>query len=58
MILYNIISRYGYPPIVIVNGGSKFKKEAIKILKRLRDSQVKIVLHNIKVNRITELMTF
>jgi hypothetical protein len=52
---YIIFPRYGLPLIVVVDGGSKFKKEVIEILKYLGIDRVSIFLYNFRVNRVNKV---
>jgi transposase InsO family protein len=50
-----IFPRYSLPLIVVVNRGSKFKKEIVEILKRLGIDRVSISPYNSQVNGVNEV---
>jgi transposase InsO family protein len=52
---YIIFPRYGLPLIVVVNRGSKFKKEVVEILKYLGIDRVSISPYNSQVNGVNEV---
>ena len=51
----NILLRWGYPQVVVVDGGSEFKKEAAQILKDLQIPRVVISPYNSRANGVNEV---
>lgn len=53
-ILYDIIFRWGYFLIVVVDGGLEFRKEVVEILERLGVFWVVVLFYNVRVNGVME----
>ena len=49
-----IFLRYGLPIMVVVDGGSEFKKEVVEILKRLGVDRISISPYNSRANGVNE----